>query len=544
MKLRKHLGATLLIVCLSQVLTLSATATATATATDTQSIPPNASNNMASKDDLSAQKELFQVQLEAKKELLQKDIEAQAKRIDASEKRIDDQNNRIGDIGSNVAWFGIIAGTFGTLITLLLALGALVGYKTAKKDAQETAEGAAKETATTAAKEWFEVNHTKLISQMEGLESRIAQANQTIDGHTKEVAQKSSESQAQMKELKEALEEKAQIQMQVIQNQISQDRTTGQSEDQFPKDNSAIEQKSDQLKQKPESDYKFTDWNTRAFAAYSEGKLENTIFYWDKAISSPDIQPQAHAQTLFNKGVALGQLNRSEEAIAAYNALITLFGTAEELTLREQVAKAMNNKGVTLGKLNCREEAIATYNALITQFEAATELALREAVAKAMVNKGVTLGQLNRREEANAVYDALITQFESATELALRERVADASNGKGFNLLCRAKANWENTNLANELLATASDACKLAISKNSDNGLANGNLAYIRWLQNDTVAAEQHFKTGLASTIDGGEALHKATLKDFDIHPIEPDHGFRALVEKLWAEYQAECAET
>ncbi len=139
-----------------------------------------------------------------------------------------------------------------------------------------------------------------------------------------------------------------------------------------------------------------------------------------------------------------------------------------------------------------------------------------------MFNKGITLGQLNRSEEAIAVYDALISQFEPITEFALREQVAKALNGKGFNLLCMAKANWETPVLASELLAQASDACKLAISKNADTGMAHGNLAYISWLQGDAVAAEQHFRTGLASTTSGGETLYKGTLTDFDIHPIEP----------------------
>jgi tetratricopeptide (TPR) repeat protein len=248
------------------------------------------------------------------------------------------------------------------------------------------------------------------------------------------------------------------------------------------------------------------------------------------------------AKAMVNKGVTLGQLNRTEEEIATYDALITQFDTAEELALREQVAKAMNNKSITLGQLNRTEEEIATHDALITQFGSATELALRESVANAMVNKGVTLGQLNRSEEAIATYDAVITQFGSATELALREQVASALNGKGFNLLCMAKASWENSDLASELLAKASDACKLAISKNPDDGLANGNLAYINWLKGDAVTAEQHFRTGLRSSTDGGETLYKGTLPDFDIHPIEPDNGFRALVEKLWSEHQAEYA--
>lgn len=437
MKLRKHLGAILLIACLNQVLALGATAT------DTQPASPNASNNTANKDDLSAQKELFQVQLEAKKELLQKDIEAQAKRIDAFEKRIDDQNSRIGDIDSGVDMFGIIAGISGTLITVLLVGIGLWGYKTAKNDARETAKAAASQ--------WFETNHHELISQMKELENRIVQAIQKIDEHEEDVAQRSNE-------FKEKTNDLFEKQMEASQTRLLQSTTDIKSEKQSPIDNSAIEQKAKQLKQKPESAYTFTDWNTRAFAAYSEGKLEDAIFYWDKAISSPDILPRTHAQAMLNQGYCLGQLNRNEEAIATY--------------------------------------------------------------------------------------DALITQFGSATELAFREQVADAMTNKGFLLLCMAKNNWGNPALANELLTKASDACMLAISKNSNNGLAHGNLAYISCLQGDAVAAEQHFKTGFASTKNGGEPLYKGTLTDFDIHPIEPDQGFRALVEKLWGEYQAERART
>jgi len=43
------------------------------------------------KDELAAQKELLQIQIDSKKELLQKDIESQNRRIDAVDKRIDDQ---------------------------------------------------------------------------------------------------------------------------------------------------------------------------------------------------------------------------------------------------------------------------------------------------------------------------------------------------------------------------------------------------------------------------------------------------------------------
>lgn len=478
MKLHKHLRIILLSACLSPSLAMGAMAI------DTQPKNINAANSTVSKDDLSAQKELFQMQLDAKneliqlqldakKELLQKDIEAQAKRIDAFDKRLDDQTSRISDIGSQVERFGI-------LITVLFVVAGFLGYRTAKNDA--------KETAREAASQWFNDNHIALNSQIEKLEKRAAQASENIDDYEEKVAQKSNE-------FNERVDALFETQMENIQRQLTQSTTGKKSKKQLPKDNSAIEQKAEKLKQLPEIEYTFTDWNARAFAAYSEEKLEDAIFYWDKAVSASDIQPEELAQTMFNKGTTLDQLNRNEEAIAIYDAVIAEFGTSETLNLREQVASAM-------------------------------------------INKGCLLERLNRGEDAITVFEKVINEFGNEEELSFRKQVAIAMNNKGFQLLCKAKANWENLALAKDLIATASNICSLARLKEPNDGFANGNLAYISWLQGDTVAAEQHFKTGLAAATHGGEELYKATLTDFEIHPIAPDQGFRELVEKLWAEYQ------
>jgi tetratricopeptide (TPR) repeat protein len=109
------------------------------------------------------------------------------------------------------------------------------------------------------------------------------------------------------------------------------------------------------------------------------------------------------AQALFNKGIALGELGRSEEEIAVYDDLLARFGNAIELPLREQVATALVNKGITLDALDRREEAIAVYDDVLTRFGNATEPALREQVATALVNKGITLDALDRREEAKSL---------------------------------------------------------------------------------------------------------------------------------------------
>ena len=141
-----------------------------------------------------------------------------------------------------------------------------------------------------------------------------------------------------------------------------------------------------------------------------------------------------HAQALFRKGVALGSLNRSEDAIAVYDEVVRRFGEAEAPALREHVAGALVNKGVALGILNRIKEAIAVCDEVVRRFGAAEALALRERVARALVNKGVALGFLNRSEEAIGVYDEVVRRFGEAEAPALRERVARALFDKGVTL--------------------------------------------------------------------------------------------------------------
>jgi methyltransferase (TIGR00027 family) len=78
---------------------------------------------------------------------------------------------------------------------------------------------------------------------------------------------------------------------------------------------------------------------------------------------------------------------RGEDAIAAYDDLLSRLATATELPLRELVANSLVKKGVTLSALGRGEDAIAAYDDLRARFASAIELPLRELVANALVNK-------------------------------------------------------------------------------------------------------------------------------------------------------------
>jgi len=194
------------------------------------------------------------------------------------------------------------------------------------------------------------------------------------------------------------------------------------------------------------------------------------------------------AMALFNKGFRLGQLKRSEEAIAVCDEVARRFGEATEPALREQVAMALFNKGATLGQLNRSEEAIAVFDEVARRFGEAAELALRKQVAGALVNKGIALGQLNRSEEEIAACDEVTRRFGEATEPALREQVATALVNKGVRL---GRLNWGEEAIAvwDEVARRFGEATEPALREQVARALNNSGFT-------DLCRAKTHRKTG------------------------------------------------
>jgi len=133
------------------------------------------------------------------------------------------------------------------------------------------------------------------------------------------------------------------------------------------------------------------------------------------------------ARALINKGVTLNKLGRPEEAIATYDDVLSRFGAASEPELCGLVEQARLNKGqlrqwdaltwiirgVALGRC---VEAIAAYDEVLSRFGSTSEPELREEVAEALCNMAFTLRALKRRKQANAVLDDLLTRFGGVTE--------------------------------------------------------------------------------------------------------------------------------
>lgn len=146
------------------------------------------------------------------------------------------------------------------------------------------------------------------------------------------------------------------------------------------------------------------------------------------------ISDRVHA-ALFNKGVVLAQLGRTEEAIACYDQLVAEVGRSREAGLQESAVRALFNKGTRLTSLARLEEAIAVYDSLIQDYASTGTPDLLLAVSKALINKGIALAELDRSAEAVAVLDEVATRWSSSPDPRLRERAARALLNKASALI-------------------------------------------------------------------------------------------------------------
>jgi tetratricopeptide (TPR) repeat protein len=385
--------------------------------------------------DAANQKNETQAAIQAAKDITQKDIariEAQQHEVDA---RMDDLKSRISDLSY-----------------ILTAIGLIVGFG---------AYFAADQRAKAVAKTWMDDHATDLQKQ-------ITELKKLADGISERIANCVVEVEDTAKSAKEKIgghEREAQEAAARVQDVLRADRPdepTGKSLEITQRDQEVLKQADDALKAKAEKDYTAKDWAQRAYAAVAENAYERAALYFHQAADAAYNNLAEWAKYTINRGVALGSLNRSEEEMAVYDAVVARLGDAAEPVLREGVARTLFNKGVTLGNLNRSEEAIAVYDAIVARFDDAPEAVLCEQVAKALVNKGAALGRLNRSEEAVAVYDDVVARFGDVSDAILREAVARALVNKGV-ALGRLNRNEEAVAAFDAVVTRVGDASEAAL---------------------------------------------------------------------------------
>ncbi|MDJ0579531.1 CHAT domain-containing protein, partial [Crocosphaera sp.] len=124
-------------------------------------------------------------------------------------------------------------------------------------------------------------------------------------------------------------------------------------------------------------------WGNRGIALRQLGRLDEAIASYDKALQ---LKPDDHL-AWYNRGNALGNLGRFDEAIASFD---------KALQLKPDDHLAWYNRGCALGNLGRFDEAIASYD---------KALQLKPDDHLAWGNRGIALRQLGRLDEAITSYD-------------------------------------------------------------------------------------------------------------------------------------------
>ncbi len=129
----------------------------------------------------------------------------------------------------------------------------------------------------------------------------------------------------------------------------------------------------------------FAFWNQQGVDEYARQPVDQAaaLIFFDRAVQAATADSQI-AQALFNKGVTLGALGRSEDELAVYDDLLVRFGDSSAPAIQEQVAMALRNKGVTLGALGRSEDALAVCDDLLARFGDSSAPAMQESTQRAM----------------------------------------------------------------------------------------------------------------------------------------------------------------
>ncbi|MGJ3247737.1 MAG: tetratricopeptide repeat protein [Elainellaceae cyanobacterium] len=119
---------------------------------------------------------------------------------------------------------------------------------------------------------------------------------------------------------------------------------------------------------------------------YANKDFASALICFDKAIEIKTDYPEAW----YNRGLALSDLGRHEDAIASYE---------QAIAIKADYHDAWNNRGLALNDLGRKEEAIASYDQAI---------AINADFHYAWNGRGVALYALGRKEDAIASYDQAI----------------------------------------------------------------------------------------------------------------------------------------
>ena len=429
--------------------------------------------------------QIFKAQTEAKIDVVK---ESQQKDLEFHKQLVTSQNERIEQINHQVDWLGTLIALGSLIITLLLVVVGYFAYGKAKSDAESVAKKVAADEANSTSKaevkKWFDENLAGVNQEIADLKIKLQKTTQEVGEHAEKAHRNIEESTEKIQTHANKI---------IAANPMSTDSklTLTDTEKQ------TLVQASTALKDKPEAQYTFDDWNTRAFSAVAENNFALAAEYWKSAAAATDGADEQVAQALYNQGVALGQQNKFDEAIACYQKLAQRFGDSSLPLLQVQVAQALTNQGATLHLQDKFAEAIECCQQVVNRYSNSPLPALQDEVARAL-----------------------------------------ASNG--FVQFIRAKRAWNQEAERAKLLSESLILFEGANEKLQTNNLkANvlGMMAHVLWLLGRKAEVETPLREAFSL---GNKEIVADKIADTKISPVPAEAEFAQFVTRLWDEINQE----
>ncbi|HWD71715.1 MAG TPA: tetratricopeptide repeat protein [Actinomycetota bacterium] len=114
-------------------------------------------------------------------------------------------------------------------------------------------------------------------------------------------------------------------------------------------------------------------------------------------------------------GIAPGERQRLELALAEIDANLVRFATYTQHKSAWRIAATLANKGLTLMHLERYEEGIAVCAEVVRLYGDRPDAPIQVLVAGALLQQGIALRALGRPDEALLAYDDLLRRFGDIT---------------------------------------------------------------------------------------------------------------------------------
>jgi tetratricopeptide (TPR) repeat protein len=291
-------------------------------------------------------------------------------------------NRQDEKIGSNFTILEIVVAFFGVLVTVIVIIFSFRNSAIARAEANKELQN------------WIKENQEKILTPIQNEADKLSsEIQEQIDEFFKDAKERLSEHN-----IKEELNNR---------------------------DKELLTKITNSLKNKHEENYTYNDWYSLYLEEYYKKERVHklkALEYIDKAINSTK-EPYEELKARFEKAVLLGKINKIQKELNEYEYILKNYDYKEE-KFQRLIAFSYYNKGVRLGEFNKSEEAIEVYNKVIERFEKSTNEDILKSVASALVNKGVALGTLGKNKEAIEVYDEAIERFEKSINEDILDSVA------------------------------------------------------------------------------------------------------------------------